>query len=925
MSTGPSFSLELQPSTKMVNGVAYIRAVIALTDTNYTSFTDGGFSYFLVALTDVIDTNNETNNMNTLLYNTTFQATDKSNITFELPYTYTNTAVYTVAVTAFYDTNNTPNRVTENHTYLEAPVSSDYILLVGSSVDPNDSVNDPKQGQLLATISIADTSNATAVSTSEYLVQAYTSDHSQFYNDTVLVQSGDYDVNLMENLIEDGIFLENQFWYLTVTAITGGGSIVLYGDAANDQTDTSDSFTPIKISNEPNLMDLDLSEPEVQVMQLTAVDALPNDNYDITKIDLTLTVSGDPDSTDDGVYNLTYTEDRLTAVLDTNNTYTFTFPDSSDSSDTTLNCGDDDSTPVILPQRATLTVTLQATNTYNDSSSDTALDSHEYTGPLQSIGPREITSNKIDADGLVVATQDSTGPKLVLTATYPAQSDTNDDISSLTLELTKNNATTTWTINVADTNVTQTHDSNNDTFTLVVENGQPVTGAEDSTTTMALAGGDVITISLSATNVYGTGNPKTDFTYANTIGATSVIIQDAITFTGNVTAISLAAAITDRDVFNDDYDIGVTLEDGIGTNGIEDILNLNGITNYQLVISSFPGSDTTPFDSATAYEPNDTNADKLASKVDLAVGDSSSNPPTTAAIQLTVLSIFDDSNSTKTTESVLSNPVNLTTSTLEINSHSIEQPGKGVNTVTGTINVQDSRTNTTNFSSATVTLHMYPNNNTGATAIDLSDTNIDSKLQVPAVTVTGIDSTASDSINDVVNYSITIDSAVYPYLLGSRIKAVATIETTGQDTNNTDTSAEKYSDEYIYLHDTPTLSYAGDRTDTVESNGSSSATVTPNGYTVSTVFAVDAADNTESLTVIAGGPNSDTNNLANNNPYNTSFDSNNDPTFNGDGINEITVSNISATDDYLLLVLTTSGTTEVNNNELVVSTGVTLS
>ena len=145
MSTGPSFSLELQPSTKMVNGVAYIRAVIALTDTAYTSFTDGGFSYFLVALTNVIDTSkNESNSMNTLLYNTTFQATDKSNITFELPYTYTNTEVYTVAVTAFYDTNHTPNRVTENHTYLEAPVSNDYILLVGSAVDVDDSVNDPK-------------------------------------------------------------------------------------------------------------------------------------------------------------------------------------------------------------------------------------------------------------------------------------------------------------------------------------------------------------------------------------------------------------------------------------------------------------------------------------------------------------------------------------------------------------------------------------------------------------------------------------------------------------------------------------------------------------------------------------------------------------------------------------------------------------
>ena len=921
MSTGPSFSLELQPSTKMVNGVAYIRAVIALTDTNYTSFTDGGFSYFLVALTDVIDTNNETNNMNTLLYNTTFQATDKSNITFELPYTYTNTDVYTVAVTAFYDTNNTPNRVTENHTYLEAPVSSDYILLVGSSVDPNDSVNDPKQGQLLATISIADTSNATAVSTSEYLVQAYTSDHSQFYNDTVLVQSGDYDVNLMENLIEDGIFLENQFWYLTVTAITGGGSIVLYGDAANDQNDTSNTFSPIKISNAPNEMSLDLTEPEVQVMQLTAVDALPNDNYDITKIDLTLTVSDDPDSLNNNVYNLTYTEDRLETALNTaTNTYTFRFPDSSDSSDTTLNCGDDDSTPVILPQRAFLTVTFQATNTYNDSSSDTALDSHEYTGPLQSVDPEEITSNKIDADGLEVATQDNSGPKLVLTATYPAQSDSNDDISSLTLELTKNNATTTWTINVNDTNVTQTHDSTEDTFTLVVENGQPVTGAKDSTTTMALAGGDEITISLSATNVYGTGNPKTDFTYNGNNNASSVIIQDAITFTGNVTATSLAAAITDRDVFNDDYDIGVTLEDGIGTNGIEDILNLNGITNYQLVISSFPGSDTTPFGSATAYEPNDTNADKLASEVDLAVGDSSSNPPpTTAAIQLTVLSIFDDSNSTETTESEMSNSVNLTTNTLEIenNGHTISQPGKGVNTVTGTISVPTSDANTTDFSSATVTLFMYPNNNTSATAIDLSDTNIDSKLQVPSVTVTAIDSNTNE-----VDYTIDIDTTVYPNLLGSRIKAVATITTTGQNPNNTDTSNAVDSDKLIYLHDTPTLSYAGDRADSVVGNGSSSATVTPNGYTVSTVFAVDAADNTESLTVIAGGPNSDTNNLANNNPYNTSFDSNNTPDFDG---NVITVSNISATDDYLLLVLTTSGTTEVNNNELVVSTGVTLS
>ncbi len=267
----------------------------------------------------------------------------------------------------------------------------------------------------------------------------------------------------------------------------------------------------------------------------------------------------------------------------------------------------------------------------------------------------------------------------------------------------------------------------------------------------------------------------------------------------------------------------------------------------------------------------------------------------------------------------MSNSVNLTTNTLEIenNGHTISQPGKGVNTVTGTISVPTSDANTTDFSSATVTLFMYPNNNTSATAIDLSDTNIDSKLQVPSVTVTAIDSNTNE-----VDYTIDIDTTVYPNLLGSRIQAQATITTTGQNPNNTDTSNAVDSDKLIYLHDTPTLSYAGDRADSVVGNGSSSATVTPNGYTVSTVFAVDAADNTESLTVIAGGPNSDTNNLANNNPYNTSFDSNNTPDFDG---NVITVSNISATDDYLLLVLTTSGTTEVNNNELVVSTGVTLS
>ena len=917
MSAGPSFSLELQPSTKMVNGVAYIRAVIALTDTNYTSFTNAGFSYFLVALTNVIDTNtNETNTTSTLLYNTTFQATDKSNITFELPYTYTNTDVYTVAVTAFYDTNAQPNRVTENHTYLTAPTANDYILLVGSAVDVDDT-NDPKHGQLLATISIADSSDPTATSTSEYLVQAYTSDHTQFYNDTVLVQSGDYDVNLMENLIEGGIFLKDQYWYLTVTAITGGGSIVLYGDAANDQNDTSNTFTPIKISNEPNEMVLAITEPQVQKMQLTAQDVLPNDNYDITKIELTLTVT-DPDTTDNGVYNLTYTGANLAATLDTvSNTYTFVFPDQTEY--TGDNCGDDGSTLITLPQTSTLTVTLQATNTYNDSSSDTALDSHEYTGPLQSIGPTALTSNKIDADGLVVATQDSSGPKLELTASYLAESNSLDDISSLTLELTKNNdttTTTTWTIDVTDTNVTQTHDSNVDTFTLVIENGLPVTGATDSTTTMALAGSDVISISLSATNQYGTGNPKTDFTYNGNNNETSVTIQDAITFTGNVTASSLASAITNKDILNGDYNIGVTLEDGIGTNGIEDILNLNGITNYQLVVSSFPDSDTVAFNEATAYASANgvVSANQLADEVDLEVGDTNSSKPNTATIQLTVVSIFDDSNSTETTLSAMSNAVTLTNNTLEIESHSVTQPEKSVTTVTGTITVPTSDANTTNFSSATVTLHMYPNNNTSATAIDLSDTSLNTKLQVPAVTVTQIDSS-----NNEVDYSIAIDSTVYPNLLGSRIKAVATIETNGSS-GATDTSDAVDSAELIYLHDTPTLSYDGDRADTVVGNGSLTATVTPNGYTVSTVFAVDAADNTESLTVIAGGPDSNTSNLSNNNTYNTSFDSNETPSFD----ETIGVSNISDTDDYLLLVLTTSGTTDVNNNELVVSGGVTL-
>jgi len=933
MSTGPSFSLELQPSTKVVDTVKYIRGVIALTDTNYTSFTNAGFSYFLVALTEEIDTNsNDTNNLGTLLYNTTFQATDKSNITFDLPYIYSDNTTYTVAVTAFYDTTADPRRVAINHTYLPAPSSIEYKLLVGSAVDVNDT-NDPKQGKLLATISLSDDATTTAESTTEYLVQAYTSDHTQFYNDTVLVnRDTNNNVNLLENLIEGGTFLENQYWYITVTAITGGGSIVLYGDAENNQTDVFDNnaFTPVKISNEPNPMILTFSELDVQKVQLTAEDVLPNDDYDITKLVVSLTVSPADTSEASILTELTYTGTNLSALRDTSdpNNYILTFPDNIKYSNE--NCGDDDSKTISLPQEAKIRATIAVTHTFNDSNSDTSLDSYQYTKTMNA-ADYTVPSYLLTAESIVVALQgydtNNIRPKLELTATYPDQDDTNSpsrDITELKLTLTKNSVEKTWTFNVSDTNVTQEKDSNNDdTFTLVVESDEPVTGATDSTTTMTLAGGDEISISLVAVNLYGEGEAKTQFIYNNN-SVTSVTIQEPAEYNITTNETTLRAAITDSELVEDDYTIKVTFNSNNIGNTISEILNLNGITKYKLDVllyeSGQPGEIATR---QTVYDTTDNDTtnhiDKLGEVISFEL-DTNESKPAAVKIELVVTSTFDDG--AEVTNRKMSNEKSVTLTILSIVSTSLTlvQPERGESQIIVYFATDKPTANDTEYESGVVELLLYPNNDINVNPNDLINLAADTSSELyvaPSTTIVEETQDTNIVIDSTYNYykaTISIDTNVLPKLFGSRLTARAKILTLGGSGGDYESEWAKNAASKVYLYDKPILSWTA---------GTTTAEVTPNGYVVSTVFAVDGDDDTESLTVIAGGQDSTyANNLVNNNPYNTSFE--------GESIdtnpNVIRIENIAATDDHLLIVLKTvhGDITGINENHLLVSEGVTL-
>jgi len=931
MSTGPSFSLELQPSTKVVDTVKYIRGVIALTDTNYTSFTDGGFSYFLVALTDVIDTNNnDTNNLGTLLYNTTFQATDKSNITFDLPYTYGDNTTYTVAVTAFYDTTAEPRRVAKDHTYLPAPSSIEYNLFVGSAVDVNDT-NDPKQGKLLATISLSNDATTTAESTTEYLVQAYTSDHTQFYNDTVLVnRDTNNNVNLLENLIEGGTFLENQYWYITVTAITGGGSIVLYGDAKNNQTDVfgNNAFTPVKISNEPNPMGLTFSEVDVQKVQLKAEDKFPNDDYDITKLVVSLTVSPADTSEASILTELTYTGDNLSALRDTSdlNNYIFTFPD--ENRYPTENCGDDNNIVISLPQEAEIIATIAVTHTFNDSNSDTSLDSYQYTKTMNA-PDFTVPSYLLTAESIVVALQsydtNNIKPKLELTATYPDQDDTNSpsrDITSLTLTLTSDNVgTKTWTFNVSDTNVTQGKDSNNnDTFTFVVESGEPVAGADDTTTTMNLEGGDKINISLVAENTYGEGEAKTQFIYNNN-SVTSVTIQEpAVITTG---ANTLIDAITDSELVNDDYTIKVTFDSNNIGNTIGDILNLKGITKYKLDVLLYKHTNGVIAGPETVY---DTTGSTIVNNLEQPISfelDTSKSKPAAVKIELIVTSKFD--NGEEVTNRKMSNAKNVTLTVLSIESTSLSlvQPERGVpnSQIIAYFATDKPSVNDTVYVSGVVELLLYPNNDISASTINLGADTSSELYVAPSTTIVAETEDTNIVEDSALNYykaTISIDTNVLPKLFGSRLTARAKILTKGGSGGEYASEWAENANSKVYLYDEPILSWSA---------GATTAEITPNGYVVSTVFAVDGDDDSESLTVIAGGQNPNyADNLLNNNPYNTSFE-------NGSISNEtnaetelITIEGIKSTDDHLLIVLKTvhGEITAINENHLLLSDGVIL-
>ena len=349
------------------------------------------------------------------------------------------------------------------------------------------------------------------------------------------------------------------------------------------------------------------------------------------------------------------------------------------------------------------------------------------------------------------------------------------------------------------------------------------------------------------------------------------------TFKAIVTDGSLSAALTDSDII-DNSNIIVNLSSGFTSAfALSDLYNDNGVSDINLTISALDGNTVLDSSGVSALNEN------------ITLDVSQNSNPTQIILKLTA-SGNDNAGAAWTDISLSTSALNLVNSQLAISSLTAHQPAKGETTLDCSMVIGATNDNTSNYSSATATLYVNKNNN-AANPLDLSTAGLASTIKVDSVTASDVDAT-----NKTFSFDL---SGVAQYLRGQALYVLATMDSSGS-ANSFTTGATTTDASLVYLYSSPSISYTA---------GDSTADVTTNGYTVSSVFGVDnTTDGAVGLNIVyVNNENQQTGDVSFNDQYNYVFDNSNNITLQTTQINGIAATNTN--------ILVHMGTTVASNED----------
>lgn len=483
-----------------------------------------------------------------------------------------------------------------------------------------------------------------------------------------------------------------------------------------------------------------------------------------------------------------------------------------------------------------------------------------------------------DLSGTVVETVDLSG-------VYRTIDDASGSVSSITLEypFTPNAPTLTVTNPASNLNSASTAQ-----FKIKIEDGSPILDQIDnpvdiSAVTLTITQGtNSATLSLDVTNFDSSasytlgpdicGNDAASFTLAtdtdvslsctitNSVAPTASAATTTFTlngvasqnvfgpefnpsFTNAVTDASLSAALTDSDTISKTT-ITVNLASGFtDASGLSDLYNDNGVSDINLTISALDGNTVLASSSVTIFDS------------DITLDVSQNSDPTQIILKLTA-SGNDAASNSWTDISLSTSALNLVNSQLGISSLTVQQPDKSGTTLDCSMVIGATDDNKSNYSSATATL--YVNKNNTANTLDLSTaTSTIIVAKEPASDVSGSDT--------VKTFSFDLAGQAQ-YLRGHALYVSVTMDSSGS-ANSFTTGATDTSNALVYLYTSPSITYAV---------GDTTADISSNGYTVSSVFGVDnTADGAVGLNIVYfNNESQQTGDVSFNNQYNYVFGNN---------------------------------------------------
>ena len=485
------------------------------------------------------------------------------------------------------------------------------------------------------------------------------------------------------------------------------------------------------------------------------------------------------------------------------------------------------------------------------------------SGPVTQTGLISATPN---AMALTVVQPLSSGPSVPSFSFAAVDSNpiNGEDITSLSLTISQDG--------VADQvlNLLSLYDqSNNRLSAVTIEHGASVGGVNS----IVLTAGNEISLSFIAANSQGSGAAQTTFTYNGAANTSSFIAQSEVTFKSLLTAARLAGAIVSRDIVNDnEITVNLNSSTDLSGNALTDLYNANG-TSVALTLS--------------VVDPNSSNAEVAAAQTlntldQTLTFDISLNGTAkwnSIALLLTATSTYDAQSDSSIQQ--VSDSINLINDLLTM-SVSAVQPAKGATTLTGTLTVDPTTDNKPAFVSGTARLFL-DKNNTGET-VDLNLMGPGDAMQVSPVTISSLDSN---------NQATITFSGLHANHDGHGLHIVVDAS---QNASNADTHAFAQADTSStkrFKFSDPVLSYSA---------GDSTATITSNGYTLTSAVSLDLTSGEQEL-VIVYNDNSDVDpaDVSNNDGFNVKF---RDPA-NNNNKDEITIdiSGIDATAETLLTFL----------------------